>query len=54
MAAAAAIGYVLDFTGKNYNPLLTICSFAYLCALLIIHWLVPRLEPANVERLATA
>jgi ACS family hexuronate transporter-like MFS transporter len=54
MAAAAAIGYVVDLTGKNYNPLLTICSVAYLCALLIIHWLAPRLEPANVERPATS
>jgi hypothetical protein len=36
--------------GKNYNPLLTICSFAYLFVLLTIHWLAPQLKPANVER----
>ena len=30
MVAAAGIGYLLQLTGNNYNPLLTICSFAYL------------------------
>ena len=49
MAASAGIGYVLQFTGNNYNSLLTICSFAYVAALGVIHWLVPRLEPAKVE-----
>lgn len=49
MIASAGIGVILQFTGSNYSPLLTVCSFAYLCALGIIHWLAPRLEPANVE-----
>jgi ACS family hexuronate transporter-like MFS transporter len=49
MIASAGIGAVLQLTGSNYNPLLTVCSFAYLTALAIIHFLVPRLEPARVE-----
>lgn len=52
MAAAAGIGYVLQLTGSNYSPLLTTCAFAYLAALGVIHWLAPRLEPANVEAAA--
>lgn len=49
MVAAAVIGYVLQMTGSNYAPLLTICSFAYLLALGVIHILIPRLEPAIVD-----
>jgi ACS family hexuronate transporter-like MFS transporter len=52
MAASAGIGYVLHLTGSNYSPLLMICGFAYLAALGVIHWLAPRLEPANVEAAA--
>jgi len=48
MFASAAIGYLLYFTNNNYGPLLTICAFAYLAALGVIHWLVPRLEPAKI------
>jgi ACS family hexuronate transporter-like MFS transporter len=54
MAAAAGIGYVLQFTGNNYNSLLTVCSFAYVAALGVIHWLVPRLEPAKIETTETS
>jgi ACS family hexuronate transporter-like MFS transporter len=49
MVASAGIGYLLHFTGNNYSPLLVICSFAYVAALGVIHWLVPRLDPAQVE-----
>ena len=49
MIASAGIGYILYFTGKNYAPLLTICAFAYLAALLVIHVLAPRLESAKLE-----
>lgn len=49
MIASAAIGYVLHFSGNNYEPLLAVCSFAYLAALLVIHLLVPRLRPARIE-----
>jgi MFS transporter, ACS family, hexuronate transporter len=47
MIAAAGIGHVLTLTGNNYAPLLTVCGFAYLLALGIIHCLAPRLEPAT-------
>jgi ACS family hexuronate transporter-like MFS transporter len=49
MIAAAGIGHVLEWTGKNYEPLLAVCAFAYLFALLVIHLLAPRLDPARVE-----
>jgi len=41
-------GYVLQWTG-SYLPLFIIAGSAYLAALLIIHWLCPRLEPANID-----
>jgi hypothetical protein len=47
MIGAAGIGHVLELTGNNYNSLLTACSFAYLFALSVIHWLSPRLEPVG-------
>ncbi len=49
MIGAAGIGHLLEITGKNYSPLLTVCSFAYLSALVVIHLLSPRLAPAEVE-----
>jgi ACS family hexuronate transporter-like MFS transporter len=49
MISSAGIGYVLHLTGNNYAPLLSFCAFAYLFALLVIHLLAPRLEPADVE-----
>jgi ACS family hexuronate transporter-like MFS transporter len=53
MIASAGIGVLLQLTGSNYDPLLTICSFAYLSAFAIIHFLLPRLEAANFDE-ATA
>ena len=41
-------GKVVKFTG-NYFPIFLMASLAYLVALLIVHLLVPRLEPAQVE-----
>ena len=41
-------GYVLQWTG-SYLPLFIISGCAYLVALLIIHLLVPRLEPARID-----
>ncbi len=49
MAAATGIGHLLQWTNNNYAPLLTIAGLAYLVALAVIHLLVPRLTPANVE-----
>ena len=33
----------------SYVPVFVMAGFAYLAALLVIHLLVPRLEPANLE-----
>lgn len=48
MLIAKAAGYVLEFTG-SYVPLFLIAGSVYLIALLVIHLLAPRLEPASVE-----
>lgn len=45
---ASATGYVLQATHSNYVPIFIACGSAYLIALLIIHLLVPKLEPAKV------
>ncbi len=45
---ASVTGYVLQATHSNYVPVFIVCGFAYLIALAIIHFLVPRLEPAKV------
>lgn len=42
------VGYVLQATGSNYSLIFVFCGLAYLAALLTIHLLVPRLEPATV------
>ncbi|HUP89801.1 MAG TPA: MFS transporter, partial [Longimicrobiales bacterium] len=44
-----ATGRILDATGNNYSIIFMICGSAYVTALLIMHLLVPRLEPANIE-----
>jgi ACS family hexuronate transporter-like MFS transporter len=51
-------GWILGDTSKadasTYLPLFIIAGSAYLLALLIIHVLVPRLEPARIEGEAVA
>jgi MFS transporter, ACS family, hexuronate transporter len=49
MLFSAVTGYVLLRTNSNYVPVFFVCGSVYLIALGIIHLLVPRLEPANVE-----
>jgi MFS transporter, ACS family, hexuronate transporter len=49
MLFSATTGYVLLWTHSNYVPVFVVCGSVYLIALLIIHLLAPRLEPANVE-----
>jgi ACS family hexuronate transporter-like MFS transporter len=44
-------GKILKVTG-NYLPVFILASFAYLSALLVVHLLAPKLEPARVEELA--
>jgi ACS family hexuronate transporter-like MFS transporter len=40
-----ATGRILDATGNDYSIIFVICGLAYVSALLVIHLLVPRLEP---------
>jgi ACS family hexuronate transporter-like MFS transporter len=48
---AVLTGYILERTGGNYMIIFGIAASAYLVALLIIHLLAPRLEPAeNLDR----
>jgi ACS family hexuronate transporter-like MFS transporter len=42
-------GYVLQTNGNNYVPIFVVCGLAYVSALLVIHLLAPRLEPARLE-----
>lgn len=44
-----ATGAVLEANGSNYIPIFVVCGLAYVTALLIIHLLVPRLEPAVLD-----
>ena len=43
------IGRILDANGNNYTPIFIYCGGAYLAAWVIIHLLVPRLEPAPIK-----
>jgi MFS transporter, ACS family, hexuronate transporter len=47
MLIATFTGFVLQFTG-SYLPMFVIAGSAYLVTLLIIHLLVPALEPARI------
>ena len=47
MMIARLVGEILQRTG-SYVPIFIIAASAYLLALLIIHLLSPRLEPANL------
>ena len=48
MIVAKVVGYVLEWTG-SYVPVFLMAGSAYLLALLVMHLLVPRLEPAPVS-----
>ena len=48
MFIALLVGAILQSTG-SYQPVFIMAGFAYLAALLVIHFLVPRLEPAKLE-----
>lgn len=49
MFIAMLVGAILQATGGNYETIFMIAGSAYLAALLIIHLLVPRLEPAIIQ-----
>jgi ACS family hexuronate transporter-like MFS transporter len=42
-------GVLLQANGNDYRPIFLMCGSAYLLALLIMHLLVPRLEPAPID-----
>jgi ACS family hexuronate transporter-like MFS transporter len=44
-----ATGRILEATNNNYSIIFAICGLAYVSALLVIHLLSPRLEPARIE-----
>jgi MFS transporter, ACS family, hexuronate transporter len=44
-----ATGRLLDATGGDYVPIFAVCGITYLAALGIMHLLVPRMEPAQVD-----
>ena len=48
MLIAKITGYVLEFTG-SYVPVFIMAASAYLIALLVVHILSPRLEPAVIK-----
>jgi MFS transporter, ACS family, hexuronate transporter len=48
MLVAPAVGYWLDFSHEAYGPLFIIAGVAYLCALLVIHLLLPKLKQIEV------
>jgi ACS family hexuronate transporter-like MFS transporter len=45
---APAVGYWLKFSHSAYGPVFFLLGFMYLIALLILHLLVPRLDPTSV------
>ncbi|HEY8559032.1 MAG TPA: MFS transporter [Pyrinomonadaceae bacterium] len=48
MFISQVVAYILEKTG-SYVPIFAIAASAYLIALLVIHLIAPRLEPANVN-----
>jgi ACS family hexuronate transporter-like MFS transporter len=48
MLIAKIVGYILQWTG-SYLPIFIIAGSMYLLALLILHLMVPKLEPASIE-----
>jgi ACS family hexuronate transporter-like MFS transporter len=46
MLIAKVVGYILEWTG-SYMPVFMIAGSAYLVALLVIHLVAPRMEPAR-------
>lgn len=43
-------GQILQATGSNYSIIFVICGLGYVTALAIFHLIVPRLEPADMQR----
>ena len=45
-------GRILEANGGNYVPVFMICGSLYVLALIIIHFLAPRMEPVKLEHVA--
>lgn len=43
------VSRILEYTHSNYVPIFLVCGVAYLVALALMHWLAPRLAPANLK-----
>ena len=50
MLVAPAIGYWLDFSSGSYGPLFFVAGSMYLLALILIHALLPKLDPIRLAR----
>lgn len=48
MLVAPLIGYWLDFSHEAYGPLFVVAAVMYLLTFLVIHLLLPRIEPVDV------
>ena len=48
MLISTLVGLLLEATG-SYVPVFLMAGFAYLFALLVVHLLVPRMQPAELE-----
>jgi ACS family hexuronate transporter-like MFS transporter len=46
-------GAILQSNHDDYQPVFLMCGSAYLAALLVVHLLAPRLEPARLESIQT-
>jgi ACS family hexuronate transporter-like MFS transporter len=44
-----ATGRILEATNNNYSIIFMVCGLAYVTALLIMHLIVPRLQPAAID-----
>ena len=49
-----ATGRILEATNNNYSIIFTVCGLAYVTAWLIIHFIVPRLQPVQLEETSVA
>ena len=48
-----ATGWILEDTGNNYSIIFMVCGLAYVTAWAVVHLLVPRLEPAKLDGVAS-
>jgi ACS family hexuronate transporter-like MFS transporter len=49
MIFQSSTGYILQHNNSNYIPVFVVCGSVYLVALLIMHLLLPGMEPAKID-----